>query len=400
MRILLLTYHFKPEQNAGADRPNSLYKYARENGVEMDVVTTLAPGAPYNDGSIRRFDAIAGWNRSGELFRKLPWKLLTKAIEPFAFNADLFWSNAVVRALQDKTSYNAIYVVFPKFSALVAGYRLSRKTQAPLIVDFTDAIMCDPLDPQNWFQRKVQLHFERKVVERCNAVITIAKGMEDDLRNRYTQKNILNVYNGFDPDDFEGIPLVPAQPPTGKQIRIVHFGNIGTSRKRDIGPLVHGLHMLSDQTEALASRMTIDFVGNYGEEERNQFGDLYKREIVRFLPYMNKRDGFRMISREYDCLLLYGTPGQPSTVTSKLLEYLRLGKPILGICKGNEAETIIRAAKAGECADFSAVSVCSLLKKALDRRVDFCPSAEYVERFSRKVQARTIFDFVRARVET
>ncbi len=395
LKILLITYHFMPEMNAGSDRPNSLFKYAAENGVKIDVVTSTLGMDTVETNAVRRIETISGWNKPAQLLRKFPCKFGTKLIEPFFLNVDFYWLRNVLRTLLNEPgTYNAVYAVYPEPVALLAAEQLSRRLAVPLITDFTDSIGCDPLFPMNRIQKITQLRWERRVVRHSAANLTIAEGFETYLRAKYPGGTFRTVYNGYDPDDFPGISAPSAFSPRPGAIRVFHFGNISASRKRSIGPLAEGLQLFRARSKYAGRELELCFVGRFTTKEMSQLSEALP-ERIRFLPHMAKREGLKMLAANADYLLLYGTPNQPSTVTSKLFEYLRLGKPILGICGGNEAQRIIAAAGAGETAEFIPESVCGLFQRAVVGEIRYCPVSSYIEGFSRRSQAKAIFDFIR-----
>jgi hypothetical protein len=110
---------------------------------------------------------------------------------------------------------------------------------------------------------------------------------------------------------------------------------------------------------------------------------------------MGKKEGFSFITRQADYLLFYGVPGKTTIISSKIPEYIRLNKPIIGICKGNEAETIIQKTGTGEVCDFDESSIESLLMKMLNGEIHYQPDHIEISKFDRKFQAKEIAGIIR-----
>ncbi len=395
MRLLLLSYHFAPDPSVASDRPNSLYKHAKANDVSIDVLTTAcAPQAP-TDLCVIRLDSTQTWTRPGEMLRKLPFKAATKCIEPFLLNIDTLWYRNAVRWFRDvpPDRYDAIYAVFPTATAALLGRTMSRMSGLPLVTDFTDTIAYAPIYPQHALQRLTQRMLERSIVEQSRCIVTIARGFEDYFRQTYPSSRIATIYNGYDEDDFSLVGDGRDQTHTRGRVRIAHFGNICASRKRNVLPLFEGIKRASERTKA---EIEFVFIGRYTAYERRMVSRLGLNSLVRFHPHMEKRQGLKMLHDEFDYLLFYGVPGERAAVCSKLLEYLRVGRPIVGVCRGNEAESIIERARAGECAGFATESVAALLQKAARRQVHFDLDQEFVGTFDRRRQAADIFAFIEA----
>jgi glycosyltransferase involved in cell wall biosynthesis len=402
MKILLITYHFHPEKNAGIDRPYSIYKYAPECGMELNVVTTsIGPAEPVLK-NVTRFPAALGWRRPSKMLSKGPLKIFSKLFQPLYFDIDFRWCYKIITYFKKRgmREYDAIYAIYPEASALVCAKNLSSTHNLPLFTDFTDSIMCDPLVPLNFIQRKTHPAFESSIMRQSRAVFTIAEGMKVYLESEYKDKNVYNIYNGFDPDDFSVLAASSILEKNPLPVRVMHFGSINASRKRDVSPLFKAISKLKTDEQIGQETIQITFIGNFTRGERRLVRELDITDLVDFRGFMNKKAGFDLIANSYDYLLLYGTPGEPSTVTSKLPEYLKLHKPILGICKNNEAASIISRAGAGAVCDFVEDEIFGLLKQAVRREVPFSPDVEYIETFSRKTQTAFIIDHIKSNLNT
>lgn len=398
MNLLLVTYHFKPEKTVGADRPNSLYTYASENDIHIDVITA-SPASQVENG-VYRIAGSSGWYRPPISLKKIIGKAVTKMVEPFYFNTDWYWVMRVKQFTKRKLCtgmYDAVYVIYPHVHALEAAWFISSYLNVPLISDFTDCIGYYPLELPNIIQKGTRFRFERRVLEKSAAAITIATEYKQYFESISPTPAYL-VYNGYDEHDFEGISSRKAASGEKRNsTKFVHFGSINASRKRNVKPLFDAIARLkSSKSHPL---FMVDFIGNYTPDERRLVDTLNIQDVVSFIPYMDKKAGLQLITREYDFLLFYGVPNQSSTVCSKLLEYLRLYKPIIGVCKGNEAEHIIKRAGAGEIADFSAAEIEHLFQKALKHEIFYSPDHDYIRHFNRKSQAREIFSIVKSCVK-
>jgi hypothetical protein len=67
-----------------------------------------------------------------------------------------------------------------------------------------------------------------------------------------------------------------------------------------------------------------------------------------------------------------------------------MNKPILGICKGNEAENIIQDTSTGLVCDFDVNSIANMFREFLANKDVFNPDISKINLFNRKSQAQQI----------
>jgi len=131
------------------------------------------------------------------------------------------------------------------------------------------------------------------------------------------------------------------------------------------------------------------------DDEKERISNYGLNEVISFLPQMNKKEGFSFIEKQADYLLFYGVPNQTTIISSKLPEYIKLAKPIIGICKGNEAEIIIKKTGTGEVCDFDEKSIEKLLMKVVKDEIFFKPQIAEIQKFNRKHQSKEIAQIIR-----
>ncbi len=137
------------------------------------------------------------------------------------------------------------------------------------------------------------------------------------------------------------------------------------------------------------------FIGNISNHEKKEIAGYDLNEIINFFPHMDKREGFSFITKQADYLLFYGVPNETTIISSKLTEYMKLNKPIIGICKGNEAELIIQKTGTGEVCDFDESSIESLLIKMLNNEIHYEPDQQVISKFNRRYQAKQISGIIK-----
>lgn len=404
MKILLICYNFPPEQSGGIGRPYSLYKYLPRHEIEPVVLTVDSYGKTDNEpGVCRTRSLLTLKNRKSPFYNFFRSTKILNGIVPFM---DMIWEKTALGKAPEifrQNKIELIYTSYPSTSALRLGLRLSKKYNVPLISEFRDGLVYEPLfhfNPASFFWTT---RFERRLAGTSAAVITIGNEITRYFRDRYGLKKVFTVHNGYDRDDF---CLHAASGPANAggekdKFRIAHFGNLKASRKkgRDSGlfPAISRLKR-EEKNKDLSGSFKLSFFGNFLKSERKAAKDLGIDDLVEFHRPIEKKEGFKVLKENFDALLFVGAKGSKTIISSKLPEYLYLEKPVIGICKGNEAAEIIERTGTGEVCDFDADSIHALLKKALSGKLAFNPRKEEILKFDRDSQAARIAEIIKEAV--
>ncbi len=399
MKILLIARHFPPEQSGGAGRPYSLYKYLPGHGIEPLILTVDSYGTMANETGIYRTMSLMTWkNRKSPFYNFFRSSKIANGIVP---NMDIIWEKTALGKAAEifrRNEIKLIYATYPSTSALRLGLWLSRRYKVPLISEFRDGLVYEPLFHFNPASFLWTTRFERRLIGASSAVVTIGNELSRYFRERYGLKNVFTVHNGYDRDDFAAMPE-PASNKNGK-FRAAHFGNLmSSSKKRRGSDLFLAVSRLKRDEKAknkeLSEEFGLFFFGNFLKPEKKMIRDLGVGDIVEFHRPVGKKEGFRLLMENFDALLFIGAKGSKTVISSKLPEYLYMNKPIIGICQGNEAEEIIERTGTGEVCGFDADSICSLLKRAIGGKIAFNPKKEEILKFARASQAESISEIIK-----
>ncbi len=397
MKILLLAGHFPPEKSGGTGRPYSLYKYLPENGLDVCVVTkNLYGGSIPGERDVYRYDCFGSWRKSSWFSRKVLFKMISLVKNRiYDVNYDSWWVNEVLKNADNYISnIDVIYASFPGPDVLEAALKLKANLQIPLIAEFRDGLAFETvLNKPNILQRIVINKLEKRIVNSADAVVTIGQNLSNYFRRTYN-KQVYTVYNGYEEDDFDLLADSNNSKNTGKKY-LVHFGSLNASRKAERNGLFKSLKLLKSRKVIDENNFCLILIGNISSREKKEIAVYDLNEIIKFLPHMDKKEGFLFLSKQADCLLFYGVPNETTIVSSKLPEYIKLNKPIIGICKGNEAELIIQKTGTGEVCDFDAISIEPLLVKMLTNEIHYQPDYLAIGKFNRKYQAKEIAGIIK-----
>ena len=387
-KILLLAYHFPPEQSGGVSRPYSLYQHLPLYGYEPIVVTITHAGATPM-ANVIRCDSLMRSAKTGVWNRRLAHRVANKLLKYAGAHpsTDLLWDKSVrdqVAGIMAQHDITLVYATYPPVGTVKLGMKISQKFGIPLVTEFRDGLTFEPLSRYSALQHWLTARFERKLVSHSAAVITIGENIARFFSDEYGKQQVHTVYNGYDKSPQ---PWGERREATDSVMRFVHFGSLNLSVARGVAPLFHGLALLKSACEGIGKAFSVTFIGNYTTDETELARTLGLCDVVTFQAPVSKYDGLRDIAENYDCLVMYGVPDNSGFISGKLLEYINLNKPIVGICWGNEAANIIALTRTGVVCGFHARDICDLFLQFIQKEFVFAPDLEKIASFDRKVQA-------------
>jgi len=400
-QILMLSYNFPPEISGGVGRPYSLYKHLPKFGFDPLVVTVKHNNVLSDERNIYRFSCLMRQDNESVFNTQLLFRIYNKFIKYLGADTtiDIYWDAVIKRNIDTIIRQNKIKVVyasFPPIQAMKLGLYISKKYNLPLISEFRDGYCFAPLYKntriQNYFANKL----EHEIVMKSSAIITIGNNLSQYFKDSYSEKDVFTVYNGYEKSDYKHTRLGAKQKSISIDVnKMVHFGSLNLSKKRNIQPLFQALSRLKTQGLVTCNSFSLTLIGKYTSDEVN-YSKIYSVEdIVAYKEPVEKTAGFTDIINNYNSLLFYGVENDPTFISAKLMEYLMLGKPIFGICQGNEAERIIQKTNTGVTCGFNEEEIYNSFVLFLRRELMFNPVLAEIKQFDREHQAEQISKIIR-----
>jgi glycosyltransferase involved in cell wall biosynthesis len=409
LNALLVGYHYFPENNGGVQRLAALKKYLPRFGVDVNLLThrgtIKATASDDSDNVVRAFD-ITRHGMPLPVF--LAYRLLQRVMRYLGARGaryTLWRRNAIRRAerLVGAQRPDVIVATYPPTETIEVALTICRRFDIPLVVDFRDGLVFEPLDPSLFKLPRIARFLRRldeQVIEKASAVVTVSEPISDYYRARQVAR-VETIANGFDPDEFRGTAMPRPVTFRDDRINIVHTGRLGRSRVGTrIDAMLKALHSF-DEGEA-DRRILLHFFGVYSPEESRLLQPFVDRGLVLMHGLVSRAESLAL-QRHADVLLLVTAVGQRSVATGKLFEYLGAGKPILALTAGTEAEAIVRDTGAGwVVAPDDPAAICATLRSlaaqgalsSIERR------PERVSRYERQHQARRYADLLSDVVHT
>ena len=381
MKILVLSFYYRPDLSAGSFRATSLVRALKASApdVEIQVVTTLpnryrsfnvdAPAAEMADGITIKRIALPP-HRSGMLDQ-------SKAFLTFA--------RAACRMVRGE-KYYFIFATSSRLMTATLGAWIAWRKKTPLYLDirdiFVDTIK-DVLHPSlAAFARPVFGILERWTIRRAQKVNLVSGGFREYFESRYPEQRFSYFTNGID-DEF--LAVAPARAAEAKRdcpLVAVYAGNLGEGQglhlilpelaKRTLGT-VH-FRVFGDGGKKGQLLRALESAGASNVEvlplvPRNRLIEEYGKADILFL-HLNNLDAFKKV------------------LPSKVFEYGALGKPVWAGVPGFSADfirnEIDNAAVFPPCDAEAAVAALSALT------IQTRPRPGFVEKYSRAAICRSM----------
>ncbi len=235
-----------------------------------------------------------------------------------------------------------IFSTAPPYTSHVVAARLAREAGLPLVLDYRDAWAGNPFErPPTPIHRWRTPRAEAAVLGRASAAVTVTEGMAEAYRRRLPGgRPVVFIPNGYDEADF-------AEPAPSREgpFTVAHSGQFYGDRmpwnflaaaarfaaRRDLGP----------------DDFVVRFAGPVGRSVLRRAKGFGVR--VDAPGVLGHGDAVRaMRAADVNLIIIGSRPGAAATLTGKIFEYLRAGRPVLGLVPPDgEAAALIRQFDAG-----------------------------------------------------
>ncbi len=357
-RVLIITYYWPPNGGAGVQRWLKMAKYLPKHGWQPVVYTpenpeiitpdaALANEVPPEAEVIKRpinepytfYKRLTGRKADDKVHlgflnegKKKSWREdLAVWVRGNAFipDARVWWVKPSVKFLAgylEKHPVDAIVSTGPPHSMhLIALGLKKRYPELRWIADWrdpwTNIDFYHQLKLTAWADRKHH-RLEREVLTRADVNVVIGWTMAEEMK-ALGSRNTEVISNGYDPDDVPSPPV-----PVDEEFSLVHVGNMTATR--DIPQLWPALAELCRTDVPFGKRFKLRFVGpvDHGVlasiERAGLMGKVERIGSVDHAQAMREMQRARVL-----LLSVNDTANAKGVLTSKVFEYLAVGRPIL-----------------------------------------------------------------------
>lgn len=377
MKILVLTFYFKPDLCAGSFRTTPLVEELRKRmpeGSSIDVVTTLP-----NRYSSYTSDAAEVEHHPGlSIYRIALLDHKSGMIDQSRIFLTFF--REALRLVEDR-DYDLVFATSSRLMTAVLGAWIARRKKARLYLDIRDIFVDTIKDvlPRriSWILKPVFSVLEKWAVRRADTVNLVSAGFSDYFMTRYPHQRFSFFTNGID-DEFLG--GAPDRGSLSKKVAdgtlsVLYAGNLGEGQ---------GLHAIVPAlAKRMESRVNFKIIGDGGRKPALEAA-LSKIGVgnVEMIPPM-KREQLLKAYGEADVLFLHlnDYDAFKKVLPSKIFEYAALGKPMWAGVSGYAAEFI--KSEVPNAAVFHPCDVDDAVRSFAELTIQDAPRAVFVAKYAR-----------------
>jgi len=349
MKILVISYHHNDKNSIGSVRTSFMQRLLPKYGIDVHVLT-----AGFHYKEITYEDNIISV-RSNE-FVSSKYALLKRKIKNLygrISNSHYMisdWENIIIRRIDEiiiRSNPDIILCSYPPLWAIRLGLNIATITNLPLITDFRDSFLINPIENGLGDMSSEKYHYYDKINSMVKEQSRLILCASTDIYNSFDKNESLNkvklIYNGFDSLEYK-----PKYDYFDRRlINILHTGRISLSeRGTSIFGFSVGLLKSVRRMPALSKKIKFHFVGKLSLTEKLLLWPFRLIGIVELWGVVDRKDALCM-QNNADVLFLITKPMSKNAISGKLIEYVKLNKAIFALTSGSEAEAILRRAKIG-----------------------------------------------------
>ncbi len=300
---------------------------------------------------------------------------------------------------------DVIWSTYPIATAHVIASALHRKTGIPWMADFRDpmAQVGYPADPRTWQHYRA---IEAEAAARARYCVFTTPGAARMYQQRYpgAAQRMVVLENGYDEESFVFATQQPALAPHPasapqavlRPLVMLHSGIVYPS-ERDPTQLFEALGRLQKEGALSPADLRIRFRASVHDELlqglANKHGVQDFIELRSAIPYREALAEMMLV----DALLVMQASNCNAQIPAKIYEYLRAGKPILGLTdpEGDTAGVL----RGAGLQDFARLDSVSEIAAALVQFVQRCRAGAAVFPTPKAVQQASRFGRTQALVE-
>jgi len=333
LKVLILSFYFRPDLSAGSFRTTALVDALKQQmpaGGVIDVLTTLPNRYSSFSVEAQAEESVPGLSVIRIALPPHQSGMLDQA------RAFISYAREVLRRTRDQ-EYDLVYATSSRLMTAALGAWVARKRNIPLYLDIRDIFVDTIKDvlPKHMaiLVKPAFALLESWTINSARKVNLVSHGFAGYFTARYPKQRFSYFTNGID-DEFLSLATPESGAKTGNVLEVLYAGNLGEGQ---------GLHAIIPKlAKKMHYRVRFKVIGDGGRKEalraalvsagvdnvellppmkREQLIEAYQAADVLFL-HLNDYDAFRKV------------------LPSKLFEYGAMGKPIWAGVSGYPAEFV------------------------------------------------------------
>jgi hypothetical protein len=381
LRLLILSFYFRPDLSAGSFRASTLVDSLIEilpPGACIDVITT----AP-NRYSTFTQEVAALETRGPVTVRRiaLPAHRSDLVGQSRAFLHFARCANRYAAGVR----YDAVIATSSRLMTAVLGAWIARRARARLYLDIRDIFVDtigDVYPRVASVLRPPLTAVEKWTMRQADRINLVSRGFEGYFLSRYPDRSYTWFTNGID-DEFLDADWANTRPPDARRtLSVLYAGNIGEGQ---------GLHAILPQlAKRLGTRVHFRVIGDGGRKdlllEMLRKSGVSNVEVISPMPRRALLDAY--LSADILFLHLNAYAAFEKVLPSKIFEYAATGKPIWAGVSGYAAKFI--AAEVGNAAVFAPCDASQAIERLDTLVLQEQPRRDFVDRYARRNIARAM----------
>lgn len=442
-KILMVAYYFPPKGGAGVQRTVKFANYLAKFGYEVHVLTVNEDTSGIKDVSgLKEVDSRVIVHRTDIKEHTLLEKLVssgskssssakkvvnTPAAKPSLVSKmksglrsaakkvflDVYnlayipddksgWIDYAVeeglKIIKDN-SIDYIYTTSGPYTAHIIGLKIVKKADVKWVADFRDPWASNPFVNYSMAVKNIYKRLERKVIKRADYVLTVSQPIVDDFILRYKdekKEKFTVITNGYDEENFTDLNLKLGE--SNERFTILYNGTLYGRRSPE--KILEAISRLINDKKIEASKIKIRFIGQIGNEHMGTVRTYMNAlpDVVEHKDYLPHSESLKELCTANALLLIIDEgKGAEGILTGKIFEYIRCGKPIIGVVPQGAAKDLIIDTQTGYTAKPSSVDeISDIILKAYTEYFTgnngFKPNWEKIRQYSRENLTKHLMD--------
>lgn len=336
--LVVLSSAFPPDNLPGAVRPRQIYDYFPKHGFQPVVFASSKDNAMSGHAFVHRVPT--GNERLGVRHVGSFARWFTKNCAPYDDRLDWapYAASAAAQFIRNN-SVDAIFSTSPFLATHVAGLWLKSRFKLPWLADFRDPIRDNPFRLRRWIYPYDTI-LERTIFRNADWLLANTDTVAAAWEKRYPRwaDKISVLWSSFDPREEIGPGLVVDRP----YRLMVHVGSLYGGRHP--GSILAAMDRIGIERSFLRLKLIGTIEAKLLGSHERLFSELAQRGVLEFENRQVPRREALNETGTADFLLLLDLNEKNASfqVPSKLLEYIRAGKPILAYTpKDSPVESIL-----------------------------------------------------------
>ena len=358
-RILMIAYHFPPlAGSSGIQRTLRFVQHLPSLGWQPMVLTAhtrayeqtsqdLLADVPSNT-VVRRAFALDTSRHLHLAGRYLGWMARPDRWVSWKFDGVREGLRMIEQFRPD-----VIWSTYPIATAHVIAAKLHQKTKIPWVADFRDPMAQDDYPPDP-LTKQSYLQIEAQAAQLASFCVFTTPGAARDYQQRYpaAAQRMVVIENGYDEESFASAcalaPALQTQPREHRPLVMLHSGIVYPS-ERDPTQLFMALGQLKSRQLLGPHELRIRFRASFQDELLRTLSAQHgAQDFLELCPAIPYREALAEMM-QVDALLVMQASNCNAQIPAKVYEYLRAGKPILGLTdRMGDTANVLRSAGLAE----------------------------------------------------